>query len=412
MLNRITTNLKKRVVVVVGMSGGVDSSVAAYLLKLQGYEVIGLHMINWDHREELTDHHTTATKQTESILECFEKDYTDVQNVCNELNIPYHQINFVKEYWQEVFAPTLNGYDQGITPNPDILCNQHIKFNLFLNHALDQYQADYVATGHYARLERTQPNQHLSSKNKTPSSIPSIQLLPGIDPNKDQSYFLSSVTASQFTNVLFPLGNLRKTQVKNIAKISNLKSLQKSNERKESYGMCFIGKRKFSDFVHQYVTPIFGNFINIDTNEIITTHNGFASYTIGQGAKLKGMSEKWFVVNKILYQNQTMGDIYVCQGNEHPLLYKNTCSSSHFSWVNDSVPNELLKKNDVLHCECRVRYRQELVKCVVTVKSDSGVVVVDFVEPLKAVAPGQVVALYSNGVCLGGGPIDEEEDDE
>ena len=273
-MNRILA-LNKTKRVVVGMSGGIDSAVTAYLLKLQGYQVLGLHMVNWDHKEEEEEHDDAATHPTDphappstgslpAPSDCFEKDYTDVQQVCRALEMPCHQVNFVKEYWHEVFAPTLHGYDTGVTPNPDILCNRHIKFDLFLNHAVARLKADYIATGHYARLQEptSSPAAAMAA-----AALP-VQLLAGKDQNKDQSYFLSGVQSSQLSNVLFPLGNLTKRQVRNIARVSNIEILQRINQKKESYGMCFVGKRKFDRFIHQYLPNMPGPFIDVDTGEV------------------------------------------------------------------------------------------------------------------------------------------------
>ena len=408
-LNRfLSSNQTKRVVV--GMSGGIDSAVTAYLLKLRGFQVIGLHMINWDHGEEAKDATTSASP---SILECFEKDYQDVQNVCRALDVPSHQINFVKEYWNDVFAPTLEGYDNGITPNPDVLCNRHIKFDCFLNYALDHFQADYVATGHYARLESTSTSNTANTFNtvntvNTSTSTAHPLLLAGTDATKDQSYFLSGVRSSQLSQVLFPLGHLKKSQVRNIADISNLPTLQTINQKKESYGMCFVGKRNFKHFIHQYIPKMEGPFIDIDTGQVLRAkHLGFASYTIGQGARIEGMPDKWFVVDKKVQGYQ----VYVCKGSNHAALFKTKTDVEFFSWVDQEGPPKQLLEGGAgsLQCQCRIRYRSELVECTVTlVEAEGGrwdCLHVAFEEGQKAVAPGQILALYWGDVCLGGGSI-------
>jgi len=524
----LRTATKKLGRVVVGMSGGVDSSVSAYLLKLQGYDVVAVHMVNWDAREEESEQQKTKG----SILECFEKDYQDVQNVCKELNIPCHQTNFVQEYWQDVFQPTLDGYAAGITPNPDVLCNRHIKFDLFLSYAMKHFQADYIATGHYARLQFATANDDDDESSLKPLQQ-RPQLLVGKDTLKDQSYFLSNVTSKQLEKVLFPIGHLNKTQVRNIARISNLPSLQQTALRKESYGMCFVGKRNFQEFIHSYVEPVSGVFIDVDTNQILQhsppkgsgssesnessessnicegsedntnhpsdqhhraalpnsksksrkkksrkkkkenillnknnniQHEGFASYTVGQGARIGGMNEKWYVTSKDL----TTGNVYVCKGKDHPKLWTRSCTSSSFSWTAGHPPQQLTngstngltniaqeqqhptvllptnevvstvtkeddafltRKGAVLNCLCRVRYRQTMVPCTVrlltnentTAVVDSAVaqsgvvepvVCVVFDEPVEAVAPGQIVALYDGVICLGGGNIDNNQNNQ
>ena len=437
----------RKIKVVVGMSGGIDSAVTAYLLKLRGYKVIGLHMINWDIQEEEDEKRrtnlipsgtrstttTTTPTTTTTTLDCFHKEYEDVQSVCNELSIPCHQVNFVKDYWNDVFLPTLQGYEEGTTPNPDVLCNRHIKFDLFLQHAKKTFQADYVATGHYARVGSCSSNKP--------------RLLSGIDTDKDQSYFLSKINRDCLSSIMFPLGLLTKKQVRNIASISKLKSLAHINQKKESMGMCFIGKRNFNVFLQSYIEMKQGSFINVDTGRApeitprngtnITQkyHKGFARYTVGQGASIDLGSEKWYVVRKKVKNYE----VHVCNHFNHPSLFKQSTKCQDVSWLDMKTMNTL-KNNKTFNCQCRIRYRSDLVNCVVSMvnerassgNSSSGSsssrdcrgndgddnetihtvdrILVEFEDKQRAVAPGQSLVLYDGDVCLGSGTIIDDEE--
>lgn len=354
-------NEKKRVVV--GMSGGVDSSVTALLLKEQGYDVIGVFMKNWDDTDE--SGFCSATE-----------DYEDVVKVANQIDIPYYTVNFEKEYWNKVFTYFLEEYKSGRTPNPDIMCNKEIKFKAFLDYAL-QIGADYVATGHYAQIDRS------SGKAK---------LLKGLDANKDQSYFLSQLSADVLDKVMFPLGDIDKSEVREIAKNNNLATATK----KDSTGICFIGERNFKDFLSDYLPAQPGNMETL-TGEVKGKHDGLMYHTLGQrhGLGIGGPGEPWFVVGKNVKENI----LYVEQGYYHEALYSDALVATEMNWVNG------LPKEKTFSCYAKFRYRQEDTKVQVTVLDDDSVRV-EFEEPQRAITPGQALVLYDGRVCMGGGTID------
>ena len=350
--------------VVVGMSGGVDSSVTAYILKEQGYEVIGIFMKNWDDTDETGV--CTATQ-----------DYDDVIRVCNQLDIPYYAVNFEKQYWDKVFTYFLNEYKAGRTPNPDVMCNKEIKFKAFLDHAMT-LGADYVATGHYARIER----QHGE-----------VKLLRGKDRNKDQTYFLNALSQEQLQRVMFPIGDIDKPRVREIAKEANLATAGK----KDSTGICFIGERNFKEFLSEYLPAQPGNMETPD-GEVKGSHDGLMYYTLGQrqGLGIGGSGEPWFVLDKDLERNVLL----VGQGFHHPALYSEGLKADGVNWVAGEPPA------DEFHCTVRTRYRQEDRSASVSVE-ENGQVTVMFDEPERAVTPGQAVVFYDGEVCLGGATINE-----
>jgi len=353
--------MKKRVVV--GMSGGVDSSVAALLLKEQGYDVVGIFMKNWDD----TDENGRCTA---------EEDFEDVVKVCNQIGIPYFAVNFEKLYWDKVFTYFLDEYKAGRTPNPDVMCNKEIKFKAFLEHAFN-VGADYIATGHYARISR---------KNGR------IELLRGVDKNKDQSYFLNQLTSKQLEKVLFPLGDLLKTEVRKIAADYGLATAKK----KDSTGICFIGERDFKEFLSTYLPAQPGEMQTLD-GEVKGRHDGLMYYTIGQrhGLGIGGAGEPWFVCGKNLEKNI----LYVCQGFDNEALYSDALVTINVNFIN---PPE----QDRFSCTAKVRYRQPDREVEVERLQDD-VWKVHFKQPERAVTPGQAVVFYDGEVCLGGGIIDE-----
>jgi tRNA-specific 2-thiouridylase len=338
--------------VVVGMSGGVDSSVSALLLKNQGYRVIGLFMKNWEEEGPCK-----ATQEFE-----------DVVRVCQTLDIPYYSVNFVEEYRESVFAQFLADYKAGLTPNPDILCNREIKFKVFLDKALS-LGADYLATGHYCRLD------------------PESRLLKGSDPNKDQSYFLHAVKQEAFKKVLFPIGHLTKSQVRALAREHHLATA----EKKDSTGICFIGKRDFKPFLSQYLAIQPGNFETL-SGEIVGQHDGVAFYTLGQrkGMGLGGEGDAWYVVGKDIPRNV----VFVERGANHPALFTSKLKAKELTWVAEtpSFP---------LRCKAKVRYRQEEQPCLLDENGE-----VTFDEPQRAITPGQSIVFYQGDLCLGGGIIE------
>lgn len=350
--------------VVVGMSGGVDSSVAAYLLKRQGFNVIGLFMLNWE--ETGGDGACSA-----------ETDYSDVQRVCSALDIPYYSVNFAKQYQERVFAHFLAEYAAGRTPNPDVLCNREIKFGPFREYALS-LGADYIATGHYCGISH-ENGRHL--------------LLKAADTNKDQTYFLNQVRESQLENVIFPLADMPKTEVRRIAEECGLATARK----KDSTGICFIGERNFRKFLQGYLPAQTGKIVTLD-GEPVGEHIGLMYYTIGQRRGLdlggkQGEEGRWFVVKKDLKNNI----LYVSHGDESP-LYSKACRVSGLNWIGN-MPDFPLE------CGAKFRYRQS--EQAVRVKLDGGCAVVEFAEPQRAVTEGQYAVFYDEKRCLGGGVIEE-----
>ncbi|AST06666.1 tRNA 2-thiouridine(34) synthase MnmA [Anoxybacillus flavithermus] len=350
--------------VVVGMSGGVDSSVAALLLKQQGYDVIGIFMKNWDDTDE--NGVCTATE-----------DYEDVVRVCNQIGIPYYAVNFEKQYWEKVFTYFLDEYKAGRTPNPDVMCNKEIKFKAFLEHAM-ALGADYLATGHYARVAYRDGE---------------YQLLRGLDANKDQTYFLNQLGQAQLSKVLFPIGELQKSKVREIAKEAGLATAGK----KDSTGICFIGERNFKQFLSNYLPAQPGEMQTLD-GEVKGTHDGLMYYTIGQrhGLGIGGSGEPWFVVGKNLKDNI----LYVAQGFDNELLYSDAIIATNVNWVSDRKPNEPIA------CTAKFRYRQPDVPVTVEM-IDETTARVSFSQRVRAVTPGQAVVFYNGEQCLGGGTIDQ-----
>ncbi|MGC2984945.1 tRNA 2-thiouridine(34) synthase MnmA [Enterococcus faecium] len=361
----MTDNSKTRVVV--GMSGGVDSSVTALLLKEQGYDVIGIFMKNWDDTDE--NGVCTATE-----------DYKDVAKVAAQIGIPYYSVNFEKEYWDRVFEYFLAEYRAGRTPNPDVMCNKEIKFKAFLNYAMD-LGADYVATGHYAQVTRDENGV--------------VHMLRGVDNNKDQTYFLSQLSQEQLSKTMFPLGGMEKSEVRAIAERAGLATAKK----KDSTGICFIGEKNFKQFLSNYLPAKKGNMVTLD-GEVKGQHAGLMYYTIGQrqGLGIGGggdSQEPWFVVGKDLATNT----LYVGQGFHHPALYATSLDASeiHFT-TNEPMPKEF-------KCTAKFRYRQQDVPVTVRLLDDNRAEVV-FDEPVRAITPGQAVVFYDGMECLGGGLID------
>jgi len=353
--------------VVIGMSGGVDSSVAAILLKQQGYNVIGLFMRNWDSTIN-NDYLGNPNLDTDICPQ--EKDYNDALAVCEKIGIPLHRVDFVKEYWDFVFTYFLEELKKGRTPNPDVMCNKYIKFDMFVNKARE-LGADYIATGHYARI--------IDGK-----------LAKAVDKNKDQSYFLAYVDKDIFKDVLFPLGEIEKPEVRRIANEYGLVTATK----KDSTGICFIGERNFTKFLENYLPNIPGDIVNIDTGEKMGNHIGLMYYTIGQrrGLNIGGTLDRCFVVSKDLDKNI----LYVGVGDDNKYLYSSKALIEDFNFLTDKRPNK---------CTCKFRYRQPDIETNVEYLDDN-MIRLDYVKS-KAVTPGQFCVLYDGDICLGGGIIKE-----
>ena len=352
--------------VVVGMSGGVDSSVAALLLKEQGYDVIGLYMVNWE--EEGENGCCTA-----------EADYEDVKRVCNKIGIPYFTVNFAKEYMERVFGYFLEEYARGRTPNPDVLCNREIKFGPFKRHAL-ALGADYIATGHYCAIAHEGGRHYL---------------LKAADRNKDQTYFLNQVTQEQFENVLFPLGNMQKSEVRAVAEKYGLSTAKK----KDSTGICFIGERNFRNFLKTYLPASPGKIMTYD-GKVLGEHIGLMYYTLGQrkgldvGGQKGDEGGRWFVTEKDLKNNI----LYVAHGSEER-LYAKGCTVTGFNWI-PAPPEE-----EEFCCTAKFRYRQNE-QAVRVLRGGDGLTVLAE-QPQRALTPGQYAVLYRGEKCIGGGVIDQ-----
>jgi tRNA-specific 2-thiouridylase len=353
--------------VIVGMSGGVDSSVSALLLMQQGYQVEGLFMKNWE-EDDGTEYCTAMD------------DMADAQAVCDKLGIMLHKANFAAEYWDNVFEYFLAEYKAGRTPNPDILCNREIKFKAFLEYAIE-LGADFIATGHYVR--RGERDGHTC-------------LLKGLDNNKDQSYFLHQVGENEIKKTLFPVGELEKPEVRRIAEKHDLIT----HNKKDSTGICFIGERRFKDFLQQYL-PAQPGKIETESGDVIGEHSGLMYYTIGQrqGLHIGGLKnypeEPWFVAGKDLERNV----LIAVQGIENDLLFTDWLTSDSLFWINGKAPQA------PYHCKAKVRYRQEDQDCVLE-KQEDGSYIVHFNEAQRAITPGQSVVFYKDDLCLGGGAIE------
>lgn len=356
--------------VVVGMSGGVDSSVSALLLKEQGYDVVGVFMKNWDDTDESGV--CTATE-----------DFEDVKRVADKIGIPYYSINFEKEYWNKVFEYFLSEYKRGRTPNPDIMCNKEIKFKSFLDFAM-KLDADYIAMGHYAKT--------VTDENGV------VHMMRPKDGNKDQTYFLSQVTQEQLKKAIFPLADLSKPQVRMIAEQAGLATAKK----KDSTGICFIGERNFKNFLSEFLPAMGGNIVTAD-GRIVGKHSGLMYYTIGQrsGLGLGGNQSScapWFVVGKNLQKNE----LIVEQGYDSDLLYASSLDASEVSFFTGLPSNDT-----TIHCTAKFRYRQPDVAVTMNYNKANNTVHVEFDELARAVTPGQAIVFYDGEECLGGAIIDK-----
>ncbi len=353
--------------VIVGLSGGVDSSVAAILLQQQGYQVEALFMKNWE--EDDTQEYCSA-----------EVDLADAKSVSDSLGITLHAMNFSAEYWDQVFSHFLTEYEAGRTPNPDILCNREIKFKAFLDHAM-HLGADFIATGHYARSRKAEGQ---------------YQLLKGKDNGKDQSYFLYTLGQKQLAKALFPVGELQKSEVRHIAETHHLVT----HDKKDSTGICFIGERNFREFLSRYL-PAKPGEIQTPEGQVIGHHSGLMYYTLGQrqGLGIGGVTgfndDPWYVADKDMQRNV----LIAVQGHDHPLLYSRSLTAGQLSWVDGKGPQA------PFHCKAKTRYRQPDQACTITRLDETGCEVV-FEEQQLAVTPGQSVVFYDGEVCLGGGVIE------
>ncbi len=350
--------------IVVGMSGGVDSSVAAYLLKQQGHEVIGVFMNNWEEDGECTS----------------EQDYADVRAVCDVIGIPYYSVSFARQYRERVFSHFLEEYRRGRTPNPDVMCNREIKFASLLELALS-LGAEKLATGHFAGVEKRADERY--------------HLLTAADENKDQTYFLCMLTQAQLSMAMFPLKDIPKAEVRNIARRAGIPVA----EKKDSTGVCFIGERNFKQFLSTYLPAQPGEIVSPE-GEVLGRHDGLMYYTLGQRKGLgiggRGTGEAWFVVGKDLQSNR----LIVSQGQDSALLYTLSGSAEEASWISGRSP---IPDGQEFPCKARFRHRQPLQDVVITPRADR--VEMRYLTPQRAVTPGQTVAFYTGDECFGGGVI-------
>ena len=354
--------------IVIGMSGGVDSSVAALLLKEQGYDVVGVFMKNWEEKDE----NGTCTAAD---------DWNDVQDVCDSIGIPCYAVNFAKEYYDRVFQYFLDEYSRGRTPNPDVLCNREIKFKAFLDYAM-KLGADHMATGHFVKKEVRDGH---------------TVLLRGDDPNKDQSYFLYMLKERQLEKAIFPVGHLTKPEVRAIAEKNGLVT----SKKKDSTGVCFIGERNFRQFLQGFL-PMQPGDMRTEDGVKVGEHIGLSYYTLGQRRGLgiggSGDGRRWFVVDKDLKRNV----LVVSQGEDSPRLYSRYTRASQLTWIADTPP---VKEGEELRCTAKYRYRQQDQDVRVILRGENMYLESD--ELQRAVTPGQSVVLYQGDICLGGGIAEE-----
>ncbi|GAB4823030.1 hypothetical protein N2152v2_010076 [Parachlorella kessleri] len=348
--------------VAVGVSGGVDSAVAAFLLKERGYDVVGVFMRNWDEGEEVGNQNCSV-----------ERDLRDAAAVCRQLGIPLHEADFVNKYWTQVFEDFLAQCSRGLTPNPDLACNRHIKFDALLDFAT-QLGAPLVATGHYARL------RHLGGPAGPagPSGSSSVQLLRGADPEKDQTYFLASVQQESLQRVLFPVGGLRKAEVRQLALARGLVP----TERRSSAGICFIGRRNFADFLAQYIPPLPGTFVSVDSGKALGVCPNILTVTLGQRPGIGGAAERTYVAGKDMVNRV----VYVCQGHDHPALLTRTALLRMPHWLSPQHQH-LLAEQGFLRCQYKARYRQQLGGCTL----------------VPAMLPATAAAIGATGSCVTAG---------
>lgn len=356
---------KSETMVIVGMSGGVDSSVCAAILKEEGYNVVGLFMKNW---EEMDEHGVCQAS----------KEYADVIAVCEKLDIPYYSVDFIKEYRDQVFSHFVDEYKLGFTPNPDVLCNREIKFKVFYEKARE-LGADFLATGHYCQ------NKIINGENA---------LIKGADPLKDQSYFLYTIKSEILKHVLFPIGHLPKTEVRKIAFKYDLVTKNK----KDSTGICFIGERNFKNFLSNYITFTDGNFETLN-GEVVGRHTGATYYTLGQrkGLGLGGQGEPWFVVGKNIERNV----VFVERGEFHPAMYSDSLVATDLEFTTGKLTKDL-----PLKCTAKIRYRQKDQACTI-VKIEDGKIYVEFDIAQRAITPRQSIVFYDGEICLGGAMIEK-----
>jgi tRNA-specific 2-thiouridylase len=366
--------------VVVGMSGGVDSSVCALLLKQKGYRVIGLFMQNWD---DVANNDILGKKDSPLFQDMCdpEIDFKDAYSVAEKIGIEIHRVNFVKEYWEYVFKYFIDEYSKSRTPNPDVMCNKFIKFDLFLKYAIEKFNCDYIAMGHYADVKL---NNGIYELHKC------------VDVNKDQTYFLYQLNQYQLSKVIFPLANLKKIEVRKIAKENGLIN----HNKRDSTGICFIGERKFQEFLRNYLPSIPGNIVDIETSEVVGKHNGVMYYTIGQNKNLNlgGNKDKYFVCKK----DPGKKTLYVCGSSyESKYLMNNVAVLDNINIINNASRDFV--NSDIL----TAKFRHSPIEYSVKVKFIDNNLVVVFKDKIRALSIGQSIVIYDEVNCIGGGIINK-----
>ncbi|XP_076639936.1 mitochondrial tRNA-specific 2-thiouridylase 1 isoform X1 [Colletes latitarsis] len=362
--------------VVVGISGGIDSAVAALMLKNKGFNVTGVFMKNWDIVDE------TGRCATE-------KEHEHALWVCNKLKIPLIEVNFVKEYWNNVFSYLIDHYEKGSTPNPDILCNKYIKFDKFFHFARTELQADAIATGHYVRTSFGPYLEHFKPDT-------SVHLFKAQDKNKDQTFFLCQIPQHTLRYSMFPLGNHLKSNVKQIAKEAGLDLII---HKKESMGICFVGKRNFQDFISEYISDKPGDFVDLDSGQVVGKHLGFHHWTIGQRTRIAGSPEAYFVQKKDAGTN----NIIVVRGTHHPALYSNFMITESAYWIHKE-PEQFNNYFRILNCDFRCQHRYSVISCLIH-KTTNDQLLIRISQPTRAVTDGQFAIFYNGEECLGSAPI-------
>jgi len=364
--------------VVCGISGGVDSAVAAAILKNRGFQVIGVYMSNWDDQDE------QGTCQQRQVTDC-----SDAESVCSHLNIPFKKVSFVKEYWNDVFTTMLHDYGNGWTPNPDILCNRYVKFGKFYQYAIQELGADAIATGHYAQ---TSFGNFL--ENFTPQR--DVFLKKSVDYEKDQTLFLSSVEQAPLRRTMFPIGSLMKWQVRKLASTYGLNMVAK---KRDSIGICFIGDRKFPDFISDYLPDTAGPFIDLESGKVVGHHHGVHQWTIGQRSKVGGCKEPYFIAHR----DSKSQNIYVVSGHDHPLLYSHAIQTSSIKWISKTA-KVLRNGNRQFSCLFRFQHTKWKIPCLVQI-DDKDSCYIRLAINTRAVTPGQQAVFYDGTVCLGSAKI-------
>ncbi|XP_045516488.1 mitochondrial tRNA-specific 2-thiouridylase 1 [Pieris brassicae] len=360
--------------IAVGISGGVDSAVTAFLLKSAGYQVEGVFMRNWDNNYE-------------AGFCSDEKDYEDASFVCRKLDVPLHRVHFIKEYWNDVFTTLLKEYESGLTPNPDILCNRYIKFDRFFEHCRNNLAVDAIATGHYAN---TTFGPYLDNFKENES----VKLLQPVDKHKDQTFFMSQVKQFSLRRCMFPLARYLKSEVREIARKKGLMNIAR---KRDSTGICFIGKKRFKNFIQEFIPEKNGHFIDIDTGQIVGEHTGIHKWTIGQRCCLRSFKDAYFIFKKDVVSN----NIYVVACTKHPALWNNICYTTQPHWISEE-PVDLVKKC-VWKAYFRFQHTKPLVPCRVVKNSDGLTIILE--QNLRAITEGQYGVLYSNNICYGSAKI-------